>query len=135
MVVEDILGGLSLRGRRGAGLGLGIGFGCGLKSWCANGFRWLLNGGLQFQPGCGRGLCWGLGLGGGGVAQGGDGFAGPFGRLSQLLGGGVLDQDVMEVTDVAVVVVEVVESEAEEAAVGDRGGSWAAEVGVRCWVL
>ena len=39
------------------------------------------------------------------------------------LGGGVLEEDVVVVADEAVVVVEVVESEVEEMAVGDGGGS------------
>ena len=38
-------------------------------------------------------------------------------------GGGVLDKDVVVVTDEVVVVVEVVDSEAEERAVGEGGGS------------
>ena len=41
----------------------------------------------------------------------------------------------MVVVDEVVVVVEVVESEAEERAVGDGGGPWAAGAGVGCWVL
>ena len=51
------------------------------------------------------------------------------------LGAGVLDKDVVVVADEVVVVVEVVESEAEERAVWDGGGSWAAGAGVGCWVL
>ena len=39
------------------------------------------------------------------------------------------------VVDEVVVVVEVVESEAEERAVGDGGQPWASGVGVGCWVL
>ena len=39
------------------------------------------------------------------------------------------------VVDELVVVVEVLESEAEERAVGDGGGPWAAGAGVGCWVL
>ena len=41
----------------------------------------------------------------------------------------------MVVVDEVVVVVEVVESEAEERAVGDGGGFWASGSGVGCWVL
>ena len=37
--------------------------------------------------------------------------------------------------DEVVVVVGVVESEAEERAVGDGGGPWASGMGVGCWVL
>ena len=46
------------------------------------------------------------------------------------LGGGVLDEDVVVVVDEVVVVPEVVESEAEERAFGDGGGSWASGAGV-----
>ena len=76
-----------------------------------------------------------MGLGGGGVARGGGGFGGPFGRCPRGLGGGVLDEDVVVVVDEVVVVVEVVESEAEERAVGDGRGPWASGAGVGCWVL
>ena len=41
----------------------------------------------------------------------------------------------MVVVDEAVVVLEGVESEAVERAVGDGGGPWAAGAGVGCWVL
>ena len=51
------------------------------------------------------------------------------------LGGGVLDEDVVEVAGEVVVVVVFVKREAEERAVGDGGHSWAAGAGVRCWVL
>ena len=39
------------------------------------------------------------------------------------------------VVDEEVVVVEVVVFEAEERAVGDGGGPWAARAGNGCWVL
>ena len=42
----------------------------------------------------------------------------------------MLDEDVVVVVDEVVVSVEVVESEAEERAVGDGGGSWALGAGV-----
>ena len=41
----------------------------------------------------------------------------------------------MVVVDEVVVVVEAVESEAGERAVGDGGGPWAAGAGEGCWVL
>ena len=47
----------------------------------------------------------------------------------------MLDEDVVVLVDEVVVVVEVVESEAEERAVGDVGGPWASGAGVGCWVL
>ena len=52
------------------------------------------------------------------------------GGVPRGLGGGVLDEDVVVAMDDVVVVVEVVESEAEERAVGDSGGSWASGTGV-----
>ena len=61
---------------------------------------------------------------------------GPIWEVSpRSLGGGVLDEDVVVVADEVGVVVDVVESEAEERAVGDGGGPWAAGAGVGCWVL
>ena len=135
-VIEDVLGGWGSRCRRGAGLGLWFGLGCGLRSWRTDGFRWLFGGGFGFRLCCGCGPRRGLGLGGGGVARGGDGFWGPVWEVSPApSGGGVLDEDVVVVVDEVVVVVEVVESEAEERAVGDGGGPWASVAGVGCWVL
>ena len=46
-----------------------------------------------------------------------------------------MDEDVVVVSDEVVVVVDPVESEAEERALGDGGGPWAAGAGVGCWVL
>ena len=46
-----------------------------------------------------------------------------------------VDEDVVVVVDEVFVVVEVVESEAEERAVGDGGGPWALGAGVRCCIL
>ena len=121
-VIEDVLGGSGLRCRRGSGLELGLGFVCGLWSRRADGSWWLLGGCLWLQPGCGRGPRWGVGLGSGGVAPGGDGFGGLFERFSRRLGGGVLDDDMVVVVDEVVVVVDVVESEAGERAVGTAEG-------------
>ena len=129
-VIENVLGGPGSRCRRGAGFGLGFGLGCGLRSWRADGFGCLFGGGLGFRLGRGCGPGRGVGLGGGGVSRGGGGFGGPFWRCPRGLGGGVLDEDVVVAVDEVVVVVEVVESEAEERAVGDGGGSWASGAGV-----
>ena len=52
------------------------------------------------------------------------------GGVPRGLGGRLLDEDVVLAVDEVVVVVEVVESEAEERAVGDGGGSWALGAGV-----
>ena len=58
-----------------------------------------------------------------------------FGGVPRGPGGGVLDEGVVVLVDEVVVVMEVVESEAERRAVGDSGGSWASGAGVGCWVL
>ena len=46
--------------------------------------------------------------------------------------GCLLHEDVVVVVDEMVMLVEVVESEAEERAVGDGGGPWASGAGVGC---
>ena len=46
--------------------------------------------------------------------------------------GGQLDENMVVVLDEVAVVVEVVESEAEERAVGDGGGPWASAAGAGC---
>ena len=108
--------------------------------------------GLGLAAGCGRGVLLGLGgclaavLGLGWVV--GVGFVGAWalasagllavwmglgarlGGVPRGLWGGVLDEDVVVVVDEVVVVVEVVELEAKETAVGDGGGSWASGAGV-----
>ena len=118
------------RFRRGAGLGLGVEFGSGLRPWCADEFGWLLGGSPEFGRAARAGFASGVGLGGGRGARCGDGFGGPFERLSPRL-----DEDVVLVGDEVVVVVEVVESEAEERDVRDDGESRAAGAGAGCWVL
>ena len=55
----------------------------------------------------------------------GTGLGARLGGFPRGLGGGVLDEDMVVVVDEVIVVVEVVESEAEERAVGDGGGPWA----------
>ena len=47
----------------------------------------------------------------------------------------MLDEDVVVMADEVVVVVEVVDSEAEGRAVGDGGWPWAAGAGFGCSVL
>ena len=132
----DVLGGLRSRCRRGAGLGLGLWFGSGLRPWCVDGFGWLLGGRLGFRLGCGRGLRRGMGLGGGGGACDGNGFGGLIREVFLApFGGGVVDEDVVVAADEVLVVVEVVESEAEEIDVGDGRGSSTVGAGTRCWVL
>ena len=65
----------------------------------------------------------------------GKGLRARLGGFPRGLGVGVLDKDVVVVADEVVVVVEVVESEVEERAVGDGGRPLAAVAGVGCWVL
>ena len=108
--------------------------------------------GLGFAAGCGRGVLTDLGgclaavLGFGwvvgvgfvgawalaalGLLAMGAGLGAHLGGVPRGLGGGVLDEDVVVVVDEVVMVVEVVDSEAEERAVGDGGGSWASGAGV-----
>ena len=134
-VIEDVLGGLGSRCRCGAWLRLGFGPGCGLQSWRADGFRGLVGGGLGFRLVCGCRPLQSVGLGGGGVARVGTSLGARLGGLPRGFGGGVLDEDVGVLVDEVVVVVEVVESQAEERAVGDGGGPLASGAGVGCWVL
>ena len=65
----------------------------------------------------------------------GTGFGAGLRGFPRGFGGGVLDEEVVLVVDEVVVVVEVVESEAGERAVGDGGGPWAAGAGIGCCVL
>ena len=127
------------------------GVGLALSSWhrvLAWVWAWL--------QGCGRGALMGLGgclaavLGFGWVAGAGlvgawalaaagllavgTGLGARLGGVPRGLGVGVLDEDVVVVADEVVVVVEVVESEAEERAVGDGGGPWASGAGVGFWL-
>ena len=72
------------------------------------------------------------------VAEGlavGTGYVACLGGFTRGLVGGVLDEDVVVVADEVVVVVNVVELDAEETDVGDGRGSRAAGAGAGCWVL
>ena len=134
-VIEDVLGGSGLRCRRGAGLGLAFELGCRMQSWRADGFRWLSGSGLGFRLGCGCGPRQGVwALAAAGLIAVGTGLGARLGGFPRGLGGEVLDEELV-VVDGVVVVLEVVESEAEERAVGDGGGPWASGAGVGCWVL
>ena len=90
---------------------------------------------LGFGRAAGAGLVGAWALAAAGLLAVGTGLGACLGGFSHGLGGGVLDEDVVVVPDEVVVVVEVVESEAEERAVGDGGGPWASGAGVGCWVL
>ena len=163
---------------RGAGLGLGLGFGSGFGVAAGLGgcLAVVLGGGLVL--GCGVAEGWGFGRAAGAGFAGlcchpalpvvGFGAAGALAAagaptvqtgsgarmdgVARGLGDGVLDEGVVVGVDEVVVVVEVVqsaaeethvrdaggshpESEAEEIDVGDGGGSRTAGPGTGCWVL
>ena len=111
-------------------LGLGLAAGCGRGALtglggclaAVLGFGWLAGAGLV--------RVWALAAAG--LLVVGTGLGARSGGVPRGLGVGVLDEDVVGVVDEVVVVVEVVESEAEERAVGDGGGPWASGAGVGC---
>ena len=117
----------------------GLGLGLGLAAGCGRGARTGLGGCLEAVFGFGwvadAGLVGACALAAAGLLAVGTGFWGCLGGFPCGLGGGVLDEDVLVVVHEVVVVLEVVESEAEERAVGDGGGPWASGAGVGCWVL
>ena len=117
----------------------GLGLGLGLAAGCGGGAPTGLGGCLAAVWGFGRAA--GAGLVGvwalvvAGLLAVGTGLSARLGGFPRCFGGGVLDEDVVVVVDEVVVVVGVLESDAEEMAVGDGGGPWAAGPGVGCWVL
>ena len=90
---------------------------------------------LRFGQAAGAGFAeaWALVIGG--ALAGGTGLGARLGGFACGLGGAVLDEDVVVVADEVVVVVEVVESEAEGKDVGDGRGSWTVQAGAGCLVL
>ena len=90
---------------------------------------------LGFGRAAGVGFVGAWALGAVGLLAVGTGSGACLGGLPRGWGDGVLDKDVVVVADEVVVVVEVVELEAEERDVGHGGGSWAAGLGFGCWVL
>ena len=124
---------------RAAVVTLGLGLGLGLAANCGRGARLGLGGCLAAVSGFGRaagaGLFGAWALAAAGLLAVETGLGARLGGFPRGLGGGVLDQDVVVVVDEVVVVVEVVESEAKERAVGDGRGPLAAGAGVGCWVL
>ena len=117
----------------GLGLGLGLAAGCGRGG--LTGLGGCLAAALGFGWVAGAGLVGARALAAAGLLAVGTGLGARLGGFPCGLGGGVLDEDVVVVVDEVVVTVEVVESEAEERAVGDGGGPWASGAGVGCWVL
>ena len=112
----------------------GLALGLGLAAGCGPGAPTGLSGclaavlGFGWVPSVGLVGAWALAAAG--LLAVGACLAARLGGVPRGLGGGVLDEDVVVAVDEVVVVVEVVESEAEERAVGDGGGSWASGVGV-----
>ena len=115
------------------GLGLGLAAGCGRAA--PAGFGGCLAAVLGFGRAANAGFVGEWALAAAGLLAVGTGLGARLGGLFRGLGAGVLDEDVVVVADEVVVVLEVVGSEAEERAVGDGGGPWAAGAGVGCWVL
>ena len=121
-VIEDVLGGQACAAVVLPGLDLGLGLAAGLGGCLAAvlGFGWVV----------GVGFVGAWALAAAGLLAVWSGLEARLGGVPRGLGGGVLDKDMVVVVDEVVVVVEVVESEAEERAVGDGGGSWASGAGV-----
>ena len=108
----------------GLGLGLGLAAGFGRGAPTGRGGR-----------AAGAGLVGVWALAAAGLLTVGTGLGARLGGFPRGFGGGLPDEDLVVVVDEVVAVVEVVESEAEERAVGDGGVPWAAGAGVGCWVL
>ena len=112
----------------------GLDLGLGLAAGCVRGALTGLGGCLAAV--LGLGLVAGVGLVGAwalaaaGLLAVGACLGARLGGVPRGQGGGVLDEDVLVAVDEVVVVVEVVESEAEERTVGNGGGSWASGAGV-----
>ena len=87
--------------------------------------------GFGRAAGAGFAGAWGLAVAG--ALAVGTGFGARLGDFPRSLGAGVLDKDVVVATDEVVVVVDVVESEAEKTDVGDSGGVTDGEGG--SWML
>ena len=117
----------------GLGLGLSLAAGCGRG--VPAGWGCCLAAVLGFGRAAGAGFVGAWALAAAGLVAVGTGLEARLGGFCRGLGFGVLDEDVVVVADEVVVVVEVVESEAEERAVGYGGGPWAVGAGVGCWVL
>ena len=117
----------------GLGLGLGVAAGCGCGA--PTGLGGCLAAVLGRGRAAGAGLVGAWALAAAGLLAVGTGSGACLEGFPCGLRGGVLDEDVMVVPDEVGLVLEVVKSEAEERAVGDGRGPWAAGRGVGCWVL
>ena len=134
-VVEDVLGGRARDAVVAPGLGLGLGMAAGSGRGAPSGLGGCLAAVLGFGRAAGAGFVGAWVVAAAGLLVVATGLGARFGGFPRGLGGGVLDEDVLVVVDEVVVVVEVVELEAEGRAVGERGGPWAVAAGVGCWVL
>ena len=114
----------------GPGLDLGLGLAAGCGRGALTGLGGCLPAVLGFGWVAGVGLVEAWALVAAGLLAVGACLGARLGGVPRGLGGGVLDEDVVVAVDEVVLVVEVVESEAEERAVGDGGGSWASGAGV-----
>ena len=114
-------------------MGLGLAAGCGRGA--LTGLGGCLAAVLVFGRSAGAGLVGAWALAAAGLLAVATVLDARLGGSPRGLGGGMLDEDVAVVVGELVVVVEVVESEAERRAVGDGGGPWASGAGVGCWVL
>ena len=112
------------------GLDLGLGLAAGCVRGALTGLGGCLAAVLGFGWVVGVGFVGAGALAAVGLLAVGAGLGARLGGVPRGLGVGVLDEDVVVVVDEVVVLVEVVESEAEERAVGDGGGSWASGAGV-----
>ena len=113
------------------GLGLGLGLAVGCRPGALTGLGGCLAAVLGFGWVAGAGIIGAWALAALGLLAVGAGFGARRGDFPRGFGGGELDEEVVvEVVDELVVVVEVVESESEERAVGDGGGPWASGAGV-----
>ena len=112
----------------GLDLGLGLAAGCGRRA--LTGLGGCLAAVLGFGLVAGVGLVRAWALAAAGLLAVGAVLGARLRGVPPGLGGGVLDEDLVVVVDEVVVVVEVVESEVEDRAVGDGGGSWASGAGV-----
>ena len=117
----------------GMNLGLDLAAGCGRGASTGSGS--CLAAVLRFGRAAGAGLVRAWALAAAGLLAAATGLGARLGGFPRGFGDGVLDEDVVVVVDEVVAVMEVVESEAEERAVGDSGRPWAAGAGVACWVL
>ena len=112
----------------GLDLGLGLAAGCGRGALTGYGGCFAAVLGFGWVAGVGLVGAWALAAVG--LLAVGAGLGARLGGLPRGLGGGVLEEDVVVLVDEVAVVVEVVDSEAEERAVGDGGGFSASGAGV-----